>query len=97
MEITDQNSRCGSSFSTYVCRKFTFRNFMRFVVGSECLVSFGTALVAGRQWHWGIWTVERKLEQRKRTGSFSWGGIKNVFWVFITLVWYTAAPVVHFE
>lgn len=52
-EITDQNSRCGSRFSAYVCRKFTFRNVMLFVAGSKCQVPFGTAMVVGRQQHWG--------------------------------------------
>lgn len=26
-----------------------------------------------------------------------WGGIRNMFWVFLQLVWYLAAPVMHFE
>ena len=53
-EITDQNIRCGSRFSTYVCRKVTFTNFMRFVAGSGVLQDcFGSGTSLGDTNRWG--------------------------------------------
>jgi len=79
-EITDQNSRCGSRFSTYACRKFMFRNVMRFVAGSKCQVSFGTVTIVGRQHNTGGYEQwGESLSKGNGQGPSLGGGIINMF------------------